>query len=137
VILDNAKSYVTVDLSFFFRLLAAPECGRPMLHFIRLLLSDTLVNTALHGHVSKAQVWQAGVLQGCSLTRLFYLCVEEALACWLGQCPELGVLVANQRRVSRHYAKVFLSSLQPDLVQSLVVRLDTCFLASVQSINLP
>jgi hypothetical protein len=40
--------------------------------------------------------------------------------CWLRQCPELGILGANQRQISRHHAddtKVFLSSLQPELVQ--------------------
>jgi hypothetical protein len=46
--------------------------------------------------------------------------------------------VANQKHVSLHHAydaKVFLS-LQPELVQSLVVRLDTFALASGQRINI-
>jgi hypothetical protein len=56
-----------------------------------------------------------------------------------GQCPELGVLVANQKHGTLHHAdctKVFLSSLQPELLLSLVVRLDTFALASGQRINL-
>jgi hypothetical protein len=47
--------------------------------------------------------------------------------------------VGSQRHVSLHHAddtKVFLSSLQPYLVQSLVVRLDTFALASGQRINI-
>jgi hypothetical protein len=65
--------------------------------------------------------------------------VVEALACWLRQCPELGILVANQQHVSLHHAnvtKAFLSSLQPELVQSLVVRLDTFALASGERIDI-
>jgi hypothetical protein len=91
----------------------------------------------VHGHVSKAQTWQAGVRPGLPLSPLLYLFVAEALACWLRQCPELGVLVANQRHVSLHHAddaKVFLSSLLQELVQSLVVRLATFALASGQRI---
>jgi hypothetical protein len=110
-----------------------------MVRWVQLLLSDTRAYTVVHGHVSKAQTWQAGVRQGCPLSPLLYLLVEEALACWLRQCPELGVLVANQRHVSQHHAddtKVFLSSMQPELVQSLVVRLDAFALASGQRINI-
>jgi hypothetical protein len=103
---------------------------------------DTRAYTVVHGHVSNAQTWQAGVRQGCPLSPLLYLFVAEALACWHTrswgrQYPELGVLVANQRHVSLHHAddtKVFLSSLQPESVQSLVVRLDT--FASEQRINI-
>jgi hypothetical protein len=48
--------------------------------------------------------------------------VAEALPCWLRQCPELRVQEANQKHVSLRHAddtKVVLSSLQPELVQSL------------------
>jgi hypothetical protein len=47
--------------------------------------------------------------------------------------------VANQWHVSLHHAddtKVLLSSLQPELVQSLIVRLDTFALAPGQRINI-
>jgi hypothetical protein len=134
---DIAKAYDTLDRSFLFRIMAA--AGRPMVRWFQLLLSDTRAYTIVHGHVSKAQTWQAGVRQGCPLSLLLYLFVSEALACWLRQCPELGVLVANQRHVSLHHAydtKVFLSSLQPELVQSLVVRLNTFALASGKRINI-
>jgi hypothetical protein len=59
---------------------------------------------------------------------------------WLaGIGPELDVLVANQRHVSLHHAddtKDVLSSLQPELVQSLVVCLDTLACAPGQRINI-
>jgi hypothetical protein len=38
------------------------------------------------------------------MSPLLNLFVAEALACWLRQCPKLGVLVANQRHVSQHHA---------------------------------
>jgi hypothetical protein len=141
VILDIAKAYDTVDRSFLFRIMEAARCGRHMLRWVQLLLSDTRAHTVVNGHVSKAQVWQAGFRQDCPSVRtvpVLYLFVAEALACWLRQCPELGVQVANQKHVSLHHAddtKVFLSSLQPEFVQSLVVRLDMFALASKQCIN--
>jgi hypothetical protein len=119
VILDIAKAYDTVDRSFLFRIMEAAGCGRPMLRWVQLLLSDTRAYTVVSGHVSQAQVWQAGVRQGCPLSPLLYLFVAEALACWLMQIPELGVQVANQRPLSLHHAddtKVFLLSLQPEFV---------------------
>jgi hypothetical protein len=140
VILDIAKAYDALDRFFLFRIMAAAGCGRPMVRWVQVLLSDTRAYAIGHGHVSKAQTWQAGVRQGCPLSQLLYLFVAEALACWLRQCTELGVLVANQRHVSLQHAdetKVFLSSLQPELALSLVVRLDTFALASGQHINMP
>jgi hypothetical protein len=94
------------------------------------------IYTVVCGHVSNAHVWPAGIRQGCPLSPLLYFFVAEALACWLRQCPKLGVQMANH--VSLHHAddmKVFLSSLHPELVHSLVVRLDMFALASGQRIN--
>jgi hypothetical protein len=70
VILDIAKAYDTVDRSFLFRIMEAAGCGRPMLRWVQLLLSDTRAYTVVNSHVSKAQVWQAGVRQGCPLSPL-------------------------------------------------------------------
>jgi hypothetical protein len=81
VILDIAKAYDTVDRSFLFRIMEAAGCGRPIVRWVQLLLSDTRAYTMVHGHVSKAQTWQAGVRRGCPLSPLLYLCVAEALAC--------------------------------------------------------
>jgi hypothetical protein len=60
VILDIAKAYDTVDRSFLFHIMAAAGCGRPMVRWVQLPLSDTRAYTVVHRHVSKAhgQTWQ-------------------------------------------------------------------------------
>jgi hypothetical protein len=40
VILDIVKAYDTVDGSFLFRIMEAAGCGRPMVRWVQLLLSD-------------------------------------------------------------------------------------------------
>jgi hypothetical protein len=76
----------------------------PSHRWVQLLLSNTRAYTTVIGHVSKAQGWQAGVHRSCLLPPLHYLFVTEALACWLRQCPELGVQVADQKHVGLHHA---------------------------------
>jgi hypothetical protein len=45
VILNIAKAYDTVDWSFLFRIMEAAGCGRPMVRWVQLLLSDTRAYT--------------------------------------------------------------------------------------------
>jgi hypothetical protein len=83
VILDVAKAYDTAEQSLLFCIIEAAGCGRPMLRWVQLLFSDSHTYTVVNGHVSQAQVWQAGVRQDRPLSPLPYLFVAVALACWL------------------------------------------------------
>jgi hypothetical protein len=113
VILNIVKAYDIVDRFFLFRIMAVAGCGRPMLQWVPLPLSYIRENTADNGQVSKAQVWQAGVGQGCPLSPLFYLFVADALdkaaQSWASWWPVRGLHDADD-------TKVFPSSLQPNLV---------------------
>jgi hypothetical protein len=108
VILDIAKAYDTLDRSFLFRIMAA--AGRPMVRWFQLLLSDTRAYTIVHGHVSKAQTWQAGVRQGCPLSLLLYLQCRRhwpaglgSARSWASWWPISGTLAYTMPTIQRSF----------------------------------
>lgn len=138
VLLDIAKAYDTVDRAFLYQVMRAHGASDGMVRWVQLLLQDTRAVACIHGHVSRAASWQAGVRQGCPLSPLLYLYVGEALACWLRSHPQLGVVVDGQRYVSNHFAddtKVFLASLEAPLLQELLQHLQVFAAASNQHAN--
>jgi hypothetical protein len=51
VILDIAKAYGTVDRSFLFRIMQTAGCGRSIVRWVQLLLSDTRAYTVVYGRL--------------------------------------------------------------------------------------
>ena len=104
--LDFQKAYDTVDREFLFSVMGATGAGGGMLSWARALLTDTSAVAVVNGHVSKPQLWEAGVRQGCPLAPAMYLFVAWALNCWLrAQPPEaVGVQVLGTRMVCGQYA---------------------------------
>jgi hypothetical protein len=102
--LDISKAYDTVCRTFLIATLAALGASDGMLRWVRLLLTDTWASTQVNGFESPRRQWHAGVRQGCPLAPILYLCVSQALTCWLRHQPGLGIMVAGHRHVSNHFA---------------------------------
>lgn len=138
--LDFHKAYDTVDRSFLFACMHALGLGPKIVGWARMLLSDTRAVALVNGHVSHAVPFTAGVRQGCPLSPALYLCVGQALLCWLQHTQVAGIevegvpgpLVGGQYADDIH---AFLKSLDAPAVAAFMQAMGTFGLASGQRLN--
>jgi hypothetical protein len=138
LVLDIAKAYDTVGRGFLVRVMRAQGASEGMIRWVTLLLSDPRAVARVGGCVSRPAIWRAGVRQGCPLSPVLYLFVAQALACWLRELPEVGIVVGGHRVVSMHHAddtRVFLASLASSLVARLLAHLTQFASASGQRVH--
>ncbi len=138
VSLDIEQAYDSVDREALYAIMRAKGADDGMVRWVRLLLHDTRAMARVSGSTSRPRRWAAGVRQGCPLSPLLYLFVAEALACWLRASQDVGVQVQGERYVSAHHAddtKVFLRSLDSQLVDGLLEHVATFTAATGQRIN--
>jgi hypothetical protein len=93
---DFAKAYDTVDRGFLLAAMAALGVGPVFLGWVRRLLANTRARALVNGFLSRPVAFAAGVRQGCPLAPLLYLCVGQALYCFLVE-RDLGVTLAGGR----------------------------------------
>jgi hypothetical protein len=92
--LDFRKAYDTVSREFLFAVMEAVGAGEGLRRWAGTLLSDTAAAAVVNGYTSEPVAYAEGVRQGCPLAPLLYLFPAWALACWLKECPAVGVEVA-------------------------------------------
>ena len=138
VFVDISKAYDTINRGFLYDVMAALGASKGMIHWARLLLSDTFASVHANGVESHPEESVSGVRQGCNLAPLLYLFIAQALASWLRAQPLLGITVQGVRYVSSHHAddtQVHMGDLSPGALSSLSSALLTFGKASGQRIN--
>lgn len=103
VLCDFRKAYDTVDRAFLFEVMSELGLGAGFLHWTQLLLSGTRAAALVNGHLSRPASFQAGVRQGCPLAPLLYLCLGQALLCFL-QHRGIGVAAAGKQLTAVQFA---------------------------------
>ncbi len=127
-----------MDRHFLLACLSQLGLGDGVLRWVSLLLHDTRAVVSIGGYSSQPALWEAGVRQGCPLSPVLFLCVAEALACWLRACPHLGVVVGGRRLVASLFADdtaVLLPDLSPTSSAALLQCLQRYRQASGQAVN--
>ena len=136
--LDFRKAYDTINRDFMFAVMEAMGVGPGLLHWVRVLLSNTSFVALVNGFVSRPVHTYAGVRQGCPLSPLLYLFVAQALTCWL-RASGLGIPVSGRMCPASQYAddtQALLPSLHDTCVTRFLAAMDVYAQASGQHLNL-
>jgi len=139
VFLDMRKAYDTVSREFLFRVMEAVGAGTGLVRWARTILTDTTTAAMVNGYVSQQARYEEGVRQGCPLAPVLYLFAAWALACWLKDCPAVGVEVLPGRVVHLvQYAddvEVLLRDAQQGTVGQFLAHMQVFKGASGQALN--
>ena len=136
--LDFAKAFDTIDRSFLFSCLDILGLGDGFLHWARILLTDTFARAIINGFPSARAAFLAGVRQGCPLAPLLYLCLAQALQCWLLH-NGIGLPIDGRVCTGTKFADdttALLPSADPVFVQKLIDVMAVFGRASGQHLNL-
>lgn len=138
--LDFKKAYDTVLRPFLYKVMEARGVGEGLIHWVMTLLSDTCTAAVVNGHPSKAARYEAGLRQGCPLAPILYIFVAEALACWLKECPAVGVEVTPGNLIHcLQYADdawALIKDLSPTSMQQFLESMHVFSSASNQHLNI-
>ncbi|KAG1671689.1 hypothetical protein FOA52_007480 [Chlamydomonas sp. UWO 241] len=92
-LLDFRKAYDTIDRGFLLAVMEAVGVGGGVLAWTRTILMHTYASAEVNGFISAPRQYAAGVRQGCPAAPALFLVLGHALACFLRNCPAVGVEV--------------------------------------------
>ncbi|KAG1671688.1 hypothetical protein FOA52_007479 [Chlamydomonas sp. UWO 241] len=92
-LLDFRKAYDTIDRGFLLAVMEAVGVGGGVLAWTRTILTHTYASAEVNGFISAPRQYAAGVRQGCPAAPALFLVLGHALACFLRNCPAVGVEV--------------------------------------------
>ncbi|KAG1679464.1 hypothetical protein FOA52_007756 [Chlamydomonas sp. UWO 241] len=99
-LLDFRKAYDTIDRGFLLAVMEAVGVGGGVLAWTRTILTRTYASAEVNGLISAPRQYAAGVRQGCPPAPALFLFLGHALACFLHNCPAVGVEVVRGCRVT-------------------------------------
>jgi exonuclease III len=135
VFCDFEKAYDTVDRGFLFKAMATLGLGNSFIQWAQLLLTDTRARASVNNYMSPAVHFAAGVRQGCPLAPLLYLCVAQALLCFLRH-RRIGVEFQDRLVTASQYADDAIPMLaSPEHVPGFLEAMDTFGAATGQRLN--
>ena len=77
LMLDNTKAFDRLQHSFMYRTLDAFGLPSSLIAAVRTLYADASVSVKLNGQIGPAFAVSSGVKQGCPLSGLLYVLVQE------------------------------------------------------------
>ncbi|KAG1664367.1 hypothetical protein FOA52_004700 [Chlamydomonas sp. UWO 241] len=99
-LLNFRKAYDTIDRGFLLAVMEAVGVGGGVLAWTRTILTHTYASAEVNGFISTPRQYAAGVRQGCPAAPALFLFLGHALACFLRNCPAVGVEVVPGCRVT-------------------------------------
>ncbi|KAG1681595.1 hypothetical protein FOA52_014103 [Chlamydomonas sp. UWO 241] len=99
-LLDFRKAYDTIDRGFLLAVMEAVGVGGGVLAWTRTILTHTYASAEVNEFISAPRQYAAGVRRGCPAAPALFLVLGHELACFLRNCPAVGVEVVPGCRVT-------------------------------------
>ena len=87
--LDNEKAFDRLQHDFMFKVLQAFNLPTELVHAVKTLYNGANVAVKLNGEVGRSFTQMSGVKQGCPLSPLLYILVQEVQMRMIRQDPEI------------------------------------------------